>query len=582
MVAVAGGGSHSLAVKSDGTVWAWGANWSGQLGNGTNTSSNVPVQVTGLSGVVAVAGGGNHSLALKSDGTVWAWGSGLLGDGTTTNSNVPVQVTGLSGVVAVAGGVDHSLALKSDGTVWAWGYGLLGDGTTTNSNVPVQVTGLSGVVAVAAGWDHSLTVKSDGTVWAWGRNSLGQLGNGSNTDSNVPVQVTGLSDVVAVAAGDYHSMALKSDGTLWAWGWNIYGQLGNGSRTDSNVPVQVTGLSDLVAVAAGVYHSLALKSGGGSSCTYGISPTSANVGASGGSGTVSVSTQAGCSWTATSNASWITITSGASGSGNGTVTYSVAANTGAARTGTLTIAGQTFTVNQAAGGVSSSYSYWLPSASHAAGLNNSQWRTDLGILNLASSRNDVQLVFYGSSGQITQTTYVAAGSQSILVDVVGQMGASGNGALEVRTSLPAIVSSRTYNLNAAGASCYPNGTLGQNLDAFTAAEGLSTGQVGVLPQLTENSQYRTNIVLTNAGTSSATVKVELYDGSGAKVGEYTETLNAGEFKQKVQPFKSVANQTNLSRGYAKVTVVAGSGVMALASVVDNVTNDPTTVRMVRP
>jgi hypothetical protein len=100
-----------------------------------------------------------------------------------------------------------------------------------------------------------------------------------------------------------------------------------------------------------------------------------------------------------------------------------------------------------------------------------------------------------------------------------------------------------------------------------------------LPQLTENSQYRTNIVLTNAGTSSATVKVELYDGSGAKLGEYTETLNAGEFKQKVQPFKSVANQTNLSRGYAKVTVVAGSGVMALASVVDNVTNDPTTVRV---
>jgi hypothetical protein len=131
-----------------------------------------------------------------------------------------------------------------------------------------------------------------------------------------------------------------------------------------------------------------------------------------------------------------------------------------------------------AGGGSSSYSYWLPSASHAAGLNNSQWRTDLGILNLASSRNDVQLVFYGSSGQTTQTAYVAAGSQSILVDVVGQMGASGNGALEVRTSLPAIVSSRTYNLNAAGASCYPNGTLGQNLDAFTAAEGLSTGQVG--------------------------------------------------------------------------------------------------------
>jgi hypothetical protein len=319
----------------------------------------------------------------------------------------------------------------------------------------------------------------------------------------------------------------------------------------------------------------------GSSCTYSISPTSASVGASGGGGTVSVTTQAGCSWTASSNASWITITSGASGSGNGTVAYSVAANTGAARTGTLTIAGQTFTVNQAAAGVSYSYSYWLVSASHAAGLNNSQWRTDLGILNLSSSRNDVQLVFYGSSGQTTQTTYVAAGSQSILVDVVGQMGASGSGALEVRTSVPAIVSSRTYNQNPAGASCYPNGTLGQNLDAFTAAEGLATGQVAVLPQLTENSQYRTNISLTNAGASAASVKVELFDGSGAKVGEYTESLNAGQFKQKVQPFKNVANQTNLSRGYAKVTVVSGNGVVAVASVIDNVTNDPTTIRMVR-
>jgi len=425
-------------------------------------------------------------------------------------------------------------------------------------------------------------VKNDRTVWAWGHNGSGQLGNGSTTKSNVPVQVTGLSGVVAVAGGGYHSLAVKSDGTVWAWGYNSYGQLGNGNTTNSNVPVQVRGLSNVVAVAAGAYHSLAVKRGGGSSCTYAISPTSASVPASGGSGTVSVTTQTGCSWTASSNASWITISSGASGSGNGSVAYSVAANTGAARTGTLTIAGQTFTVNQAAAGVSYSYSYWLVSASHAAGLNNSQWRTDLGILNLASSRNDVQLVFYGSSGQITQTTYVAAGSQSILVDVVGQMGASGSGALEVRTSLPAIVSSRTYNLNAAGASCYPNGTLGQNLDAFTAAEGLSAGQVGVLPQLTENSQYRTNISLTNAGASGASVKVELFDGSGAKVGEYTESLNPGQFKQKVQPFKTVANQTNLSRGYAKVTVVAGSGVMALASVVDNVTNDPTTIRMVRP
>ena len=321
---------------------------------------------------------------------------------------------------------------------------------------------------------------------------------------------------------------------------------------------------------------------GAGSCTYTIAPTSASVPASGGSGSVSVTTQAGCSWTASSNASWISITAGGSGSGNGSVSYAVAANSGAARTGTLTVAGQTFTVNQAAAGSGFPYSYWLPSASRAPGLAGSQWRTDLGILNLATSRNDVQLVFYGPSGTVSQSTYVAAGSQSILVDVVGQMGASGNGALEVRTSLPAIVSSRTYNLNPANASCYPNGTLGQNLDAFLASEGLATGQVGMLPQLIENSQYRSNITVTNAGTAAASVKVELYDGSGTKVGEYTESVNPGQFKQKAQPFRNVAGQTNVSRGYAKVTVISGSGVVAVASVIDNLTNDPTTVRMVRP
>jgi len=153
--------------------------------------------------------------------------------------------------------------------------------------------------------------------------------------------------------------------------------------------------------------------------------------------------------------------------------------------------------------------------------------------------------------------------------------------LEVWANLPLVVTSRTYPLNPAGASCYPNATLGQNLDAFTAAEGPGAGQVGVLPQLTENSQYRTNILAINAGSGVANVKVELFDGSAAKVPECTQSWPPGQVKQKVQPFKNVAGQTNLGRGYAKVTVVAGGGVMALASVVDNITNDPATLRLVR-
>ncbi len=275
VTAIAGGGSHSLALKGDGTVWAWGYNAFGQLGNGTNADSNTPVEVSGLSGVTAIAAGAEHSLALKSDGTVWAWGRGQSGNATFTDSNTPVEVSGLSGVTAIAGGEFHSLALKGDGTVWAWGgngRGQLGNGTNTDSNTPVEVTGLSSVTAVAGGgrlsgisvgdFSSSLALKSDGTVWAWGANFYGELGNGTNTNSNTPVKVSGLSGVTAIDAGVFHSLALKSDGTVWAWGANFFGQLGNGTSTDSNTPVEVSGLIGATAIAGGEFHSLALEGDG--------------------------------------------------------------------------------------------------------------------------------------------------------------------------------------------------------------------------------------------------------------------------------------------------------------------------------
>jgi hypothetical protein len=265
VTAIAGGGGHSLALKNDGTVWAWGYNYGGELGNGTWNSSNVPVQVSSLTGITAIAAGdGGHSLALKNDGTVWAWGDneyGELGNGTNTNSNVPVQVSGLTGITAIAGGVVHSIAVKNDGTVWAWGNngnGQLGNGTNTNSNLPVQVSGLTGVTSIAGGLYHSLALKNDGTVWAWGNNGNGQLGNGTFSNSNLPVQVSGLTGVTAIAGGNYHSLALKNDGTAWAWGNNDNGQLGNGTNTDSNLPVQVSGLTGVTAIAVGGLHSLAL------------------------------------------------------------------------------------------------------------------------------------------------------------------------------------------------------------------------------------------------------------------------------------------------------------------------------------
>jgi VCBS repeat-containing protein len=256
VVAVATGDWHTVALRSDGTVWAWGAN-GGQLGDGTTTERWVPVQVIGLSGVVAVAAKANHTVALKSDGTVWTWGGnnyGQLGDGTNIPRSQPGQVAGLSGITAIAAGGSQTVALKSDGTVWAWGNNAF-----TVQWQPVQVTGLSGITAIAAGELHTVALKNDGTVCAWGENALGQLGDGTTTGSPQPVQVMGLSGVTAVSAGVYHTVALRSDGTVWAWGNNPSGQLGDGTTTNRSQPVQVTGLSGAASISGGYGHTIALK-----------------------------------------------------------------------------------------------------------------------------------------------------------------------------------------------------------------------------------------------------------------------------------------------------------------------------------
>lgn len=269
VTAIAAGVYHTVALKDDGTVWAWGYNGHGQLGDGTNTTRRAPVQVSGLSNVTAIAAGMYHTIALKDDGIVWTWGYngyGQLGDGTTTTRRIPVQVSGLSNVAAIAAAKGyHTVALKEDGTVWTWGYngyGQLGDGTTITRRTPVQVSGLSDVIAIAGEYYHTLALKDEGTVWAWGYNRHGQLGDGTTTTKRTPVQVSGLSDVTAMAGGRFHSIAAKDDGTVWTWGTNNYGQLGDGTTTRRTTPVQVSGLSDVVAIAGGIYHTVALKDDG--------------------------------------------------------------------------------------------------------------------------------------------------------------------------------------------------------------------------------------------------------------------------------------------------------------------------------
>jgi alpha-tubulin suppressor-like RCC1 family protein len=253
-----------------GTIWTWGFNVFGQLGDGTTTTQWSPVSITKPTSLSSISGGYWHSLALKYDGTVWAWGknaNGQLGDATTLERDTPVQVSGLSDIIAISAGAYHNLALKQNGTVWSWGWnggGQLGDGTTNDRSIPVMVANLTNVTAISAGYEHSLALKSDGTVWAWGYNFEGQLGNGNNADSSIPVQVTGLTDIKSISAGWFHSMAIKSDNTLWTWGMNSYGELGLNS-VDNNPhpnPAQVDALTDVNKICGGSYHSLAIKPDG--------------------------------------------------------------------------------------------------------------------------------------------------------------------------------------------------------------------------------------------------------------------------------------------------------------------------------
>jgi len=297
-IAIANGYAHTLALRADKTVWAWGSDYYGQLGDGGGNSSPLRQQVrdpqdptTYLTQVKAVAAKENHSLALKEDGTVYEWGA-IIKDPYTWEQSVtiwPTQVGNLSNVTSIVAGKNHSLALKADGTVWAWGAngsGQLGDGTTSYSASAVQVTDptsptgkLTGVVALAAGGTHSLALKSDGTLWAWGSNEQGQLGNGTTVPTDQyqtepqavvdPSDTTGkLTGIVGIAANGNHSLALKSDGTVRAWGANMYQQIGLQGMSQSTPnkitdPNDPTGyLTGVTALSASAYSSIALKSDG--------------------------------------------------------------------------------------------------------------------------------------------------------------------------------------------------------------------------------------------------------------------------------------------------------------------------------
>ena len=315
VVDLSGGREHVVALKSDGSVVSWGSDAFGQLGNNAKLSnSSTPVSVAGLTAVEDVDDGHYHSLALKADGTVWGWGQNSLGQlgqgndaspvampvqwGSIDNATgvyggrdmtyvldangalwcsggtgpecglsrraeirTPVVVPGLPDLLDVAGGRNHAVALAADGTVWTWGAndsGQLGRGDFAAHTAPQQVPGISKVVDVGAGAEHSMAVTEAGQVFVWGVGSRGELGLGTQNNRPSPNLVSTLSGIVEVNAGRSHSFAIGGDGRLWSWGWNEGRQVGTSGAAEILSPVQIPGLTDIVAAEGGQAYSVVL------------------------------------------------------------------------------------------------------------------------------------------------------------------------------------------------------------------------------------------------------------------------------------------------------------------------------------
>jgi alpha-tubulin suppressor-like RCC1 family protein len=256
---------HSLAIKSNGTLWAWGDNQFGALGNGTFVSTNTPIQVGTDTDWLKIQKTSYQSHAIKSNGTLWAWGLnnfGQLGDGTTVNKNIPTQI-GTSTWDQVFGGYYHTIGIKSNGTLWTWGgntKGQLGDGTTVNKNAPIQI-GTSNWLSVSAGIETSTAIKSDGTLWSWGENSSGEMGDGTGVDKLIPTQV-GSSTWTKIISGYFHSVGIRTNGTLWSWGYNIQGQLGDGTTVAKLAPTQIGSNTNWLKLVSGGRFSFAIKTDG--------------------------------------------------------------------------------------------------------------------------------------------------------------------------------------------------------------------------------------------------------------------------------------------------------------------------------
>ncbi|MCL2814556.1 MAG: S-layer homology domain-containing protein [Oscillospiraceae bacterium] len=259
---------HTMAIADDGSLWAWGKNEAGQLGDGTKTDKTAPVQIESEVKFAQVSAGYQHTAAIADDGSLWAWGrndKGQLGDGTNTNRSTPVKakIESETKFAQVSAGFEYTMALDSEGSLWAWGinnYGQLGDGTNDSKTAPVQIESEVKFAQVSASYGHTMAIDRDGRLWAWGCNYYGELGDGTHEYRNAPTKtkIESGTKFIQVSAGRNYTMAIDSEGSLWAWGNNEHGQLSGGSTANIIVPTKIASGTKFAQVSAGSAHTMAI------------------------------------------------------------------------------------------------------------------------------------------------------------------------------------------------------------------------------------------------------------------------------------------------------------------------------------
>ncbi len=619
VTSISAGWYHTVALDSSGAVWAWGSNEMGQIGDGTFEDRLAPIQVTALSNITAIATepGALHTLALAADGTVWAWGdnrAGQLGDGTTIGRATPVQVSNLVNIVAIAVAAwGASFALANDGTVWSWGnnaYGLLGDPAVPSIGraTPAPVPGLTGVIAVASGDTHAIARTADGRLWAWGLNYAGELGLGDLTFRTAPTEIPGLSGVTAFFAGGdntavlatcelscatdvpqtgepavavpFASTPLPTSGCMAdpAFEWDF----GNGSpHSSAQNPTHAY-------ASEGSFHWVLTVTLGEQTCTNegdisiaypctvscsAAAPVYVQAGAAATfTGTKTLSHCAGTAtydWDFGDGSEHSTLqdpTHTYTTAGTAAWMLTVTANgSSCVHTGQITVLGPACT---------GAYDLIIPAAAHS----NNAWQSDLDLYNLSDSPAsvDIALLKPGQANLSPTAMNVAVlpGQTLRLPDILGSLLPAANAALGIRfCSGAALVNSRFYNIGTP-----KSGTFGAIVPALPPSAAITPTTRGVFHYLTYSTDpkkgYRVNLGFANASPFSVSVTVYLFGDDGALIG--TKTLSVRAYEQsRLDKIHQTLGTGPVTHGSAIVEVnTPNARLHAYALLIDNVSGDP--------